>query len=153
MKFVEIIKFLVIILLIGLHLAQVIRCFYKYFDYPTYVSTKIVKQAKAEFPAVTICPKSSGFKEEILRENGIPSRKSYNLKFNLNWSSNDTKVSEEALFDLITYNLQELVEGVYIRYNGADLVRKKIEKKKKYAVMKIHLFLQNRVTMNLHPSI
>ena len=152
MKFVEIIKFLVIILLIGLHLAQVIRCFYKYFDYPTYVSTKIVKQAKAEFPAVTICPKSSGFKEEILRENGIPSRKSYNLKFNLNWSSNDTKVSEEALFDLITYNLQELVEGVYIRYNGADLVRKKIEKKK-YAVMKIHLFLQNRVTMNLHPSI
>ena len=125
MKFAKILKSLVIILLIGLLGAQVIRCFYKYFDYPTYVSTKIVKQAKAEFPAVTICPKSSGYKEEVLRENGIPSRKRYNFKYNLNWSSNDTKVSELELFDLVTYNLQDLVEGVYIRYNGADLVRKK----------------------------
>ena len=122
MKFAKILKSLVIILLICLLGGQVIRCFYKYFDYPTYVSTKIVKQAKAEFPAVTICPKSSGFKERILRENGIPSRKRYNLKYNLNWSSNDTKVSEESLFDLVTYNLQELVQGVYVRYNGADLV-------------------------------
>ena len=129
MKFVEILKFLVIILLIGLHLAQVIRCFYKYFDYPTYVSTKIVKQAKAEFPAVTICPKSSGFKENMLRENGIPSRKNYNLKYNLNWSSNDTNVSEQALFDMITFDLKELVFGVYIRYNGADPVSKKSKKK------------------------
>ena len=129
MKFAKILKSLVIVLLIGLLGGQVIRCFYKYFDYPTYVSTKIVKQAKAEFPAVTICPKSSGYKEVILRENGISSRKRYNLKYNLNWSSNNTNTSEHALFDMITLDLQELVFGVYIRYNGADPVSKKSRKR------------------------
>ena len=122
MKHTEILKSLVIILLIGLLGTQIIRCFDKYFGYPTYVSTKIVKQAKAEFPAVTICPKSSGYKENILKENGIPSLKRYNFKYDLNWSSNNTKVSELELFDLVTYSLKELVDGVYIRYNGADLV-------------------------------
>ena len=34
---------------------------------PTYVSTHIVNQEKAQFPAVTICPISKGYKEDVLQ--------------------------------------------------------------------------------------
>ena len=115
-------KHIVISVLVALLIIQVIRCFEKYFGYPTYVSTKIVHQASAEFPAITICPEKNGYKEDVLQFHGIPSVKSYNSKTNLNWSSNDSETSESKLFDLATYSFAELVKRVYIRYFRADYV-------------------------------
>ena len=115
-------KKILISVLVALWAFQMMRCFEKHFDYPTYVSTKIVHQALAEFPAFTICPEKNGYKEKILQLHGIQSVKRYNYKTNLNWSSNDSKTSESDLFDLATYSFKELVKRVYIRYFKADYV-------------------------------
>ncbi len=39
---------------------------------PTYMSSEILPQNQAEFPAMTVCPETKGYKEEVLQENGIP---------------------------------------------------------------------------------
>ena len=121
-KISQTVKHIVISVLVALLIIQVIRCFEKYFGYPTYVSTKIVHQASAEFPAITICPEKNGYKEDVLQFHGIPSIERYNSKTNLNWSSNDSKTSESKLFDLATYSFGELVKRVFIRYFRADHV-------------------------------
>jgi hypothetical protein len=46
---------------------QVIQCVRLYIVEPTYVSTHIVKQPKAEFPAITVCPLSDGVKTNVLK--------------------------------------------------------------------------------------
>ena len=122
MTIAQTLKYFLISVLLALLTLQVIRCFEKYFGYPTYVSTKIVDQASAEFPAITICPEKNGYKEDVLQFHGIPSIKRYNYKTNLNWSSNDSKTSESKLFDLATYSFGELVKRVFIRYFRADHV-------------------------------
>ena len=122
MKIAQTSKHIVIAVLVALLTIQVIRCFEKYFGYPTYVSTKIVEQASAEFPAITICPEKNGYKEDVLQFHGIPSVKRYNDKINLNWSSNYSETSESKLFDLVTYSFEELVKRVYVRYFRADYV-------------------------------
>ena len=45
---------------------QVYQCLEKFASEPTYVSTHIVNQEKAQFPAITICPISKGYKEDVL---------------------------------------------------------------------------------------
>ena len=122
MKIAQILKSFLISVLLALLTIQVIRCFEKYFGYPTYVSTKIVDQASAEFPAITICPEKNGYKEDVLQFHGIPSVKRYNYKTSLNWSSNYSETSESKLFDLATYSFGELVKSVSIRYFKADHV-------------------------------
>ena len=37
----------------------------------------------------------------------------------MTWSSNDTRVNEETLFKLATYNLTEIVEKIYVRFIAA----------------------------------
>ena len=122
MKIAQTSKYIVISVLVALLTIQVIRCFEKYLGYPTYVSTKIVHQASAEFPAITICPEKNGYKEDVLQFHGIESVKEYNYNISLNWSSNDSETSESKLFDLVTYSLEDLVKRVYIRYFRADYV-------------------------------
>ena len=122
MKIAQTSKYILISVLVALLTIQVIRCLEKYFGYPTYVSTKIVDQASAEFPAITICPEKNGYKEDVLKFHGIPSVKRYNYKTNLNWSSNDSDITESKLFDLATYSFGELVKSVLIRYFRADHV-------------------------------
>ena len=46
---------------------QVYKCLELYSSEPTYVSTHIVNQEKAQFPAITICPISKGYKESVLQ--------------------------------------------------------------------------------------
>ena len=90
---------------------------------PTYISSEIVDQKDAAFPAMTVCPVSNGYKEEVLEDNGIESIKRYNYKTDLNWSSNDTSITESELFEKATYNLNELVKRVYVRFFKANPVR------------------------------
>ena len=45
---------------------QVYKCLELFVSEPTYVSTHIVNQEKAQFPAITICPISKGYKEDVL---------------------------------------------------------------------------------------
>ena len=47
---------------------------------PTYISSDIVAQKEAEFPAMTVCPESTKYKENVLQEHGIATEKGYNYK-------------------------------------------------------------------------
>ena len=40
---------------------------YSYIEGPTYVSTDIVPQSKAVFPAMTVCPEGGAYKKEALK--------------------------------------------------------------------------------------
>ena len=51
-------------------LLQVYKCLELFVSEPTYVSTHIVNQEKAQFPAITICPISKGYKEDVLQVKG-----------------------------------------------------------------------------------
>ena len=43
------------------------HCVMKYREHPTYISSEITDQREAEFPAVTVCSPSNGYKQDILR--------------------------------------------------------------------------------------
>ncbi len=42
-------------------------------DEPTYMSSHIVPQREAEFPAMTICKNSGAYKSDVLEAHGISS--------------------------------------------------------------------------------
>ena len=113
---------LTLLVLVAILTVQCIQCIHKFFQEPTYISTHIVEQKKAGFPAMTICPESNGYKEEILLEHGIETVKKYNYKKDLNWSSNQTNITESELFNFATYNLDEIVQRIYIRFFKAHPV-------------------------------
>ena len=39
----------------------------KYADEPTYISSRIVDQWEADFPAITVCPEYNGLKSNVLQ--------------------------------------------------------------------------------------
>ena len=88
---------------------------------PTYISSEIAPQQEAGFPAMTVCPVSNGYKEDVLKAHGIEEIKRYNYKTDLNWTSNQTDVTEWELFELATYDFDELVKRVYIRFFKTDV--------------------------------
>ena len=108
-------------ILILLLLVQTIQCVVKFARGPTYISSEIVPQKEAGFPALTICPESNKYKEDVLLAHGISSEKGYNYKTDLNWTSNQDDVTESDLFHLATRNLSEIVKRVYVRYFKADV--------------------------------
>ena len=89
---------------------------------PTYISSNIVAQEEAEFPAMTVCPESTKYKENVLQEHGIATAKGYNYKVNLTWSSNQTDVSDAELFELATNRLDELLQRFRIQFFNTDPV-------------------------------
>ena len=98
------------------------QCVQKFLQGPTYMSSEIVPQKEAEFPAMTVCPQTKEYKEDVLRKHGIPTHKQYNDKGpDLMWSSNQTDVSEIDLFKLATHRFDELVKRFYIRFFDADV--------------------------------
>ena len=108
-------------ILILLLLVQTIQCFVKFARGPTYISSEIVPQNEAGFPAMTICPETNKYNKTLLEQHGIASDKRYNWKTDLNWSSNQTDVTESQLFLMATKNLNDIVKRVYIRYFKADV--------------------------------
>jgi hypothetical protein len=44
---------------------------------PTYISSDFVNQKDAEFPAITVCPESNGYKLDVLKSHGIPEKERY----------------------------------------------------------------------------
>ena len=119
-------KIIGILVLSGLLIIQTIQCVTKFISGPTYFSTKYMEQKFSDFPAISICPSGSLYKSDILAAHGIPSKKSYNYKYNLTWSSNDSNTSPIELFHLITYDFNEMVRSIKIRYFKADPVRLKL---------------------------
>ena len=43
-----------------------VQCLIKYWDLPTYISSRVVDQGEADFPAITVCPPTNGFKSDVL---------------------------------------------------------------------------------------
>ena len=56
----------------------------------------------------------------LFQRNGIASTKKYNYKTNLNWSSNDSGVTQQQLFLEATYNLDEIAKKIQIRLIRSD---------------------------------
>ena len=56
----------------------------------------------------------------LLQRNGIASIQQYNHKTNLDWSSNDSSVTEQQLFLEATYNLDEIAKKIQIRLIRSD---------------------------------
>ena len=56
----------------------------------------------------------------MFQRNGIASIKKYNYKTNLNWSSNDSGVTQQQLFLEATYNLDEIAKKIQIRLIRSD---------------------------------
>ena len=62
------IQVVALLILIVILLIQTHKCLAKYLSDPTYMSTKIVEQRDAEFPAMTICADSGySYKEDVLK--------------------------------------------------------------------------------------
>ena len=61
-----------LVLLILILLIQTVQCLRKYYEEPTFISTEIVKQDKAEFPALTFCPEGGGYKLDVLQVTSFP---------------------------------------------------------------------------------
>ena len=90
---------------------------------PTYISTDIVDQRDAEFPAITVCPEFP-YKEDVLVANGIEDRQHYYHSTKLEtWSSNNTNITEPELFEEATYSFDEIISTFYVRMNRANPVR------------------------------
>ena len=43
-----------------------VQCLIKYWEFPTYISSRIVDQGEADFPAITVCPPTKGYKSDVL---------------------------------------------------------------------------------------
>lgn len=118
-KGIYVVALFVLILLLFL---QTIQCFVKFARGPTYISSEIVPQNEAGFPAMTICPESSPYNETLLQQHGLANTNQYNGKNDHeNWSSNQTGVTESDLFLMATKNLNDMVKNVYIRFFKADV--------------------------------
>ena len=57
--------------LIGAALTLIISSIIVYNTWPIYTATNIIPQQKAQFPAVTFCGLSSGYKEEVLQVGNV----------------------------------------------------------------------------------
>ena len=58
---------LVRIMLVGILLTVIASCIRQFDRGPTYMEAELVQQHKALFPAMTVCPVSHGYKEDVLR--------------------------------------------------------------------------------------
>ena len=97
------------------------QCIQKFKLGPTYIETEFLSQNEAEFPALTICPETIRYKEDVLKQHGIPTVKQYTLNPILTWSSNQTNVTEVQLFEMATNRFDELVKQFVVRFIHADV--------------------------------
>ena len=58
---------LVLFILVLILILQIAKCFQTYMKGPTYIETKIAPQHRALFPAMTICPVTAGYREDVLQ--------------------------------------------------------------------------------------
>ena len=124
--FQQITKSVFILILVSFLLLKVATCVDEYLENPTYTKSKIVDQKEAAFPALTICPinRSIAYNESILNNHGISQANHYFGKTKcsstiMNWSSNNTAVSENELYDEMTFNFDELVKWIKVmHFNG-----------------------------------
>ena len=62
--------YVLVVVLLGIMLAVLcIKATLQYNEWPIYTETNIVQQNEARFPAMTFCPLSSGYKEDVLQVN------------------------------------------------------------------------------------
>ena len=104
---------------------KVITCLYKYIENPTYTISTLVLQNKAELTAMTICPmgRNDGYKESILKDHhGILQYSSYDCSSNMTWSSRNTALSENDIFENVTLKFDELVDSIKLtRFRGLNV--------------------------------
>ena len=129
--FKRITKSIFILTLVSLLLFKVIKCVDEYVENPTYTTSKLVNQKEAAFPALTICPinRSIAYNESILNNHGISQMKnyigynrSYDCSSNMTWSSRNTALSENDIFENVTLKFDELVDSIKLtRFRGLNV--------------------------------
>ena len=63
--------FLVIISLLAVLLGAIVMTCIRYNKWPIYTEVNFIPQNRGKFPAVTICPISNGYKENVLQVIGL----------------------------------------------------------------------------------
>ena len=66
-KFHKFLRIVIFSLLFGALVIAGYHCVNQFIDKPTYTATKIQQQHDGEFPALSICPYFSGYKENVLK--------------------------------------------------------------------------------------
>jgi hypothetical protein len=67
-KIVKLIFYVFVMLILAIILVLLcLKSILKYNEWPIYTETNIVGQNEARFPAMTFCPLSKGYKEDVLR--------------------------------------------------------------------------------------
>ena len=68
LKTSKILLYILVMLILGTVLFLLsLKSVLKYNEWPIYTETNIVNQNKARFPAMTFCPLSIGYKEDVLK--------------------------------------------------------------------------------------
>ena len=75
---------------------------------------------------MTICPmgRNDGYKESILEDHGIKIMQysSYDCSSNMTWSSKNTALSENEIFENVTLRFDELVYSIKVsHYRGPNV--------------------------------
>merc|ERR1719153_962891 len=102
-------------------LTQIYSCLIKYFSVPTYISSYITDQNKAEIPELTFCKNGPGYKPEVLRQHGIGAAHYAGSK-NHTWVSENSTVNPQDIFIEATYSVSDLIQSYYIRTIKADSI-------------------------------
>ena len=67
-KIVKISVYVLVMLILGIMLFVLcLKSILKYNEWPIYTETNIVNQNEARFPAMTFCPLSAGYKQDVLK--------------------------------------------------------------------------------------
>ncbi|XP_023345219.1 uncharacterized protein LOC111714359 [Eurytemora carolleeae] len=99
----------------GILLVQIASCFAKYLEEPSYISSFIADQQRAEFPEITLCSEGGGYKSNILLENGFLSSSDYSATGNHTWHSTNTTVTPQELFESATFSAEDMIEKMLVR--------------------------------------
>merc|ERR1719402_2064050 len=85
---------ILLLLCLGFFILQTVQCIRYYYKYPTYISSELVDQWDAVFPAFTVCADGASYDDTVLRSHGIEGKNGYvGSKNEKKWTSNQPSVS------------------------------------------------------------
>jgi hypothetical protein len=110
----KVIYFCVLTISLSIFIRQVVSCLTRYFNFDTSISLDVQSTGITEFPAFTVCPDfNAAYKGGLLDTCGLTVAQIRHMQFPSN-----LKMSSEDFFELVTYELEELVANVYVKTNS-----------------------------------
>jgi hypothetical protein len=110
----KVVYFCVLTISLSIFVRQVVSCLTRYFHFDTSISMDVQSTGITEFPAFTVCPNFNvAYKGGLLGTYGLTKAQIRNMQFPSN-----LKMSSEDFFELVTYDMEELVANVFVSTNS-----------------------------------